>query len=82
MKTEPNDPTNACTELRRYGSEYQFVTEDFYPGLTKREYFAAMAMQGCIINSPIGQISNSHYGCQLAIKWADNLIDELNKASK
>ena len=48
-------------------------------GLTKREYFAAIAMQGLIMNAPNGHLSNSHEGVQLATQWADALIIQLNK---
>ena len=48
--------------------------------LTKREYFAAVALQG---------ILSSNYGCQLdkdvvinAVRQADLLIEELNKNEK
>lgn len=46
-------------------------------GLTKREYFAAMAMQG-MITCP------DYEGCEftvskLAVEYADALIEELNK---
>lgn len=47
-------------------------------GLTKREYFAAMAMQGLIANAPDGHIGNSIEGSQLATQWADSLITSLN----
>ena len=45
-------------------------------GLTKREYFAAMAMQGLLAKF------GSDYQVQItkdAIYWADALIEELNK---
>jgi hypothetical protein len=45
-------------------------------GLTKREYFAAMALQGMLAKY------GSDYQVQIAkdaIYWADSLIDELNK---
>ena len=49
-----------------------------YTGLTKREYFAAMAMQGALANKyaherTIEMITES------AVKLADALIEELNK---
>ena len=45
-------------------------------GLTKREYFAAMALQGLLAKY------GSDYQVQIAkdaIYWADALIEELNK---
>jgi hypothetical protein len=57
------------------------------PGLTKREYFAAMAMQGIIAsndetfaqiavnyNVPVTQIT-----AEVAVGFADGLIEALNK---
>lgn len=46
--------------------------------LTIREYFAAMAMQGLITSVPTGTLSSKH-GTEVAIQWADTLINELNK---
>ena len=45
-------------------------------GLTKREYFAAMAMQGLLAKYGSDyQVQNA----KEAIYWADALIEELNK---
>ncbi len=55
--------------------------KEFYKGLTKREYFAAMAMQG-ILSSRELQIVLSLDKCsftEFAVKQADDLINELNK---
>jgi hypothetical protein len=41
-------------------------------GLTKREYFAAMAMQGLLAGNALDSITT-------AVAIADNLIQELNK---
>jgi hypothetical protein len=44
-------------------------------GLTKREHIAAMAMQGLI------SAGHSHEGgCSLAVLWANELINNLEKA--
>lgn len=54
-------------------------------GLTKREYFAAMAMQGFITNSQIldecgyRDLDPQEACAQIAIKQADALIAELEK---
>lgn len=50
-------------------------------GLTKREYFAAMAMQGFISNSFIGKFSPAEI-VKLSVETADALIAQLNKATK
>lgn len=47
-----------------------------YYGLTKRELFAAMAMQGFCADPEMGTIEKS---ASLAVKCADALINELNK---
>lgn len=76
MKTNPNDPIGACiwAEKDRNTGE---VIKSIIPGLTKREHFASLAMQGQV----------SHYGAanpesvaKLAVKMADALIQELNKS--
>ena len=47
-----------------------------YTGLTKREYFAAMALQGLLAKYGSDyQVQNA----KEAIYWADALIEELNK---
>ena len=55
------------------------IEETCGQGLTKRELFAAMAMQG-ILSNP--EITKSHKDLnieQVAIKFTDALINELNK---
>ena len=47
-----------------------------FNGLTKREYFAAMAMQALI-----GQYTDEKYIAGLACSMADELIKELNASS-
>lgn len=47
-------------------------------GLTKREYFAAMAMQGVIANKDGLDIKIERI-VQSAVETADALIEELNK---
>ena len=51
-------------------------------GLTKREYFAAMAMQGVLSNSAILDYlkdSNTLYLSERAVKIADEILDQLEK---
>ena len=45
-------------------------------GLTKREYFAAMAMQGLMVNS---NTRNINLDIEAAIEAADALLEELCK---
>jgi len=72
MKTNPNDPISM-------GSA-QILTEDgikskYLPGLTKREYFAAMAMQAL---TPSSGVYHSGDIAKRAVKMADALIASLN----
>jgi hypothetical protein len=58
----------------------------FHKGLTKREYFAAMAMQGCLASCPEGIRWNPKEAplpyeawAASSIRMADALIKELSK---
>ena len=53
----------------------------FMKGLTKREHFAAMAMQGILSNSEGWDNTGTHlrYVSNMATKYADALIEALNK---
>ena len=46
-------------------------------GLTKREQFAAMAMQGMLAAG--SNVHENHLYIPVAIKWADSLLEELEK---
>jgi hypothetical protein len=58
-----------------YSPPYGYETEH---GLTKREYFAAMAMQGLLANPDL-YLSSETTMQQLSVGYADALINELNK---
>lgn len=51
----------------------------FHTGLTKREYFAAMAMQGILSNPTGGNDRDGDLIARSAVAMADRLINELNK---
>lgn len=58
-------------------SKVQCIDDPRYNGLTKRELFAAMAMQGMLAN---GLHRNAaHVNAIYAVQHADALINELNK---
>jgi hypothetical protein len=69
MKTEPNDSATGFG----YASHSSSYSKD---GLTKREYFAAMAMQG-ILSGKLQ--TNSVFVADYSVKYADALIKSLNK---
>lgn len=66
------------------GNDRAFATQfSDQEGLTKREYFAAMAMQGIMANSDDAITRFSHEDIALiAVSTADALIAELNKEPK
>lgn len=73
MKTTPHDPAFPF----EHPADFIMVN-----GLTKREYFAAMAMQGLLANSHDAFIEKSFdILCEWSVSNADRLIDELNKKS-
>lgn len=77
MKTNPNDPINAALDTNyREGVP---SLELRYEGLTKREYFAAIAMQGHLSSMPSGVIDKPEYVAIKSVAYADALIAELNK---
>jgi hypothetical protein len=60
------------------GPAFPLISDEGYiinAGLTKREYFAAMALQGLVTKN-----NNEYDYCVIsAVKFADALIEELSK---
>lgn len=52
-----------------------------FGGLTKREHFAAMAMQGLCANEHVTALDES-YIAKFSVQQADALIEALNKESE
>ena len=82
MKTNGDDPINPWQEFNQ-----NFCNTAMVPGLTKREYFAALAMQGLCANEKFSDFCNDQVPYireihQEAVKQADYLIAELNKKIK
>lgn len=69
MKTNPNDAVGVVVEAGRLMES----------GLTKREYFAAMAMQGLLAFGNSESYVREETLPSAAVKFADALIKELNK---
>lgn len=69
MKTEQDEPINPI----------HFVTkgQEHKSGLTKLEYFSAMALQGLAANSTIKL--NELETCKVAVRLAKVLVGELNR---
>lgn len=83
MKTNPNDSINSY-----HGDTYQsadgYITSNFFnAGLTKREWFAGMALAGlCPMCIPGSHNTTKQMVRELpekAVALADALIEELNK---
>ena len=51
----------------------------FATGLTKRELFAAMAMQGLVVDSKAALLECQEFVANAAVKCADALLAELAK---
>lgn len=64
--TNPND------------TAYPYTSNNLEEGLTKRELFAAMAMQGILAN-PDPDLVSAPGIALIAVEEADSLIKELNK---
>jgi hypothetical protein len=68
MTTKPDDASTGYG----YANQWSIRSEK---GLTKREYFAALAMQGILA----GKIqTDSILVAEYAVMYADNLIESLN----
>lgn len=76
--TNANDTINAIVETSTspFGGERMECTNG---GLTKREYFAAMAMQGLLVNRYSQDLSDGTRVANMSISIADALIEQLNK---
>jgi hypothetical protein len=70
--THPGSPLKP--ELLKFKDGSEIVNM----GLTKREYFAAMAMQGIFSDRPFSEFEFSKLA-KWSVQQADALIEELNK---
>lgn len=78
--TNPNDLTASAFDAENDfdnlgGAFLRRLIPNPNGGLTKREYFAAMAMQGLLAESKINEATVAI----LAVDYADELIKRLNK---
>jgi hypothetical protein len=72
------EPATAVTEFSRYMADCPFDSCTSY-GLTKREYFAAMVMQGWITRNGIPFQRNVTKMTEECVVCADALLEELCK---
>lgn len=82
MKTNANAPINVRANVELNLSEIDYTALSKEVGLTKREYFAALAMQALTstCHSDIEQErSVAELVAQTAVIYADKLIEVLNE---
>lgn len=79
MKTNPNDSAFAHTAKVQSISIPSEILDVNHHGLTKREYFAAMAMQGILSNKGLIDTDNWKWVAESSAYMADALIEQLNK---
>lgn len=71
MKTNPNDPINVMYEEPN--------VNEHNGGLTKREYFAVMILQGLVSDPVLSTNKTPLETAHIAMVYVDALIQELNK---
>ena len=71
--------THPCSPLKPELLKFKDGSEIVNMGLTKREYFAAMAMQGMCANSSFTKCATYEDMAEWSVKQADALIEALNK---
>ncbi len=79
MRTEPNEPISSIVEQNNY--EGNFVMEAKFNGLSKREHFAGLVMQGICANPQQCALSHMEIA-EYSVEIADALIHALNKNAK
>lgn len=80
---DPSQPAFSELHIHHFktdaeGKEQSAVVPRWQSGLTKREYFAAVAMQGMIARSHGLYVTTTQFAEQ-SVKLADALIAELSK---
>ncbi|MGZ3686652.1 MAG: hypothetical protein ACXWPM_00715 [Bdellovibrionota bacterium] len=70
-------------KIEQYDSKKDDYVAAWVPmgGLTKRELFAAMAMQGIVTNDHVDGVGDPERHAKLAVHHADALLAELAKES-
>jgi hypothetical protein len=84
MKTNPNEsvyPVVAEVMQNKHYTIPASMMKVLSSGLTKREHFAGLAMQGLLANHELIDTVDWEWIANNSIALADNLIEELNKKS-
>ena len=72
------EPANPTLEIWQYTNDCPFDSRT-YNGLTKREYFAGLAMKGLIIDYASNVNEDAPRIANEAVLYADALLEELSK---
>lgn len=75
QQTDGNDQAFATPPI--YSDAFGLAIQE--KGLSKREYFAAMAMQGMCANSSLAKYWTHENIAEWSVQQADALIEALNK---
>lgn len=81
-----NQPNNMSPETNPHDLAHPLIEEgkngdlSISLGLTKREHFAAMAMQGLAATSAAEHCPTSDQLADMAVRYADSLIASLNES--
>jgi hypothetical protein len=75
-RVRSKSPTTAGSPLNPQILKFGDGSEIVNMGLTKREYFAAMALQGLLAHGNPKTLFNH---ASMSVYWADELIKHLNK---
>lgn len=78
MKSKGHDPAFPCVDTHPMTESYSL--ELVSSGLSKREYFAALALQGLLANPEFFHASDHRLLPKKAIEAADGLIDLLDQS--
>jgi hypothetical protein len=76
---QPINPTPIAGGDNSVISAYDATSvQKFYSGLTKREYFAALAMQGLLARYG-DEVDRDNFISIKSIEYADNLLEKLDE---
>ena len=76
MSNKYKNEDNPIHPVTIYKVENESVVEQTFKGLSKREYFAALAMSGIVSGDAA---HSSKFIAEISVKIADDLLDELDK---
>jgi len=74
----PAMPSVQTTEQYEYNGIQYVQSKDYFEGLTKREHFAGLAMQGFIAAGVMG-MPNASEIAELSIKYAEEVLRQLGE---